>query len=237
VLDDLHELRSNARTALARGDVDTAPRGAEARKLGRRESGARAGWLAAHTGLRSDRARDRRPGGARAGGKEGREGHLDDGARRSFSCTRRGGGEGRGETPTQSPDAGLGARRGWGVRSADHSSPPLRRVGSDLGVAHPRLRSASCAGLSAMGSHNGDLYGTGTTSCTDTLTCLAACPPNTGAGPLGLPDFNECYAVRGVPERGVRDSADGAAGVARALSSGGRAPSDRRRACLASSSY
>jgi hypothetical protein len=41
--------------------------------------------------------------------------------------------------------------------------------------------------------YNGDLYGTGTTSCTDTLTCLAACPPNDGTGPLGLPNFNECY--------------------------------------------
>jgi hypothetical protein len=38
---------------------------------------------------------------------------------------------------------------------------------------------------------NGDMYGTGTTACTDTITCLGACPPNTDAGALGV-DFNEC---------------------------------------------
>ncbi len=38
---------------------------------------------------------------------------------------------------------------------------------------------------------HGDMYGTGTTSCTDTLTCLGACPPDDDAGALGV-TFNEC---------------------------------------------
>lgn len=37
---------------------------------------------------------------------------------------------------------------------------------------------------------SGDTYGTGTTSCTDTLDCLAACPPD-DAGAQGI-DFNQC---------------------------------------------
>jgi hypothetical protein len=38
---------------------------------------------------------------------------------------------------------------------------------------------------------NGDTYGTGTVSCTDTLTALGACPPDEDAGPQGVA-FNSC---------------------------------------------
>jgi hypothetical protein len=38
---------------------------------------------------------------------------------------------------------------------------------------------------------NGDTYGTGTVSCTDTLTALGACPPDEDAGPQGV-SFSSC---------------------------------------------
>ncbi|HTA88205.1 MAG TPA: hypothetical protein VK745_01465, partial [Polyangiaceae bacterium] len=50
---------------------------------------------------------------------------------------------------------------------------------------------------------NGDMFGTGTTSCQDTLSCLNACPPDDGDDAGQLATYDECTQkcfVTGCPE-------------------------------------